>query len=170
MNSVPNSDSEQCTESKLSRVHNAPTLGPACAHAACLAGRVVVHQAPCRRPGPAMYQRTPDRVARCASNAVSPRPRVRCCAYRSSLRRIVALPPAVSHLSLDTSCWPYRGPCCASVPLACHDIIYCIVTQGWKMGSSPSSFLALFFFSTSFCSTYWKATNFFFFSFSSRTK
>ena len=29
---LQNSDSEQCTESNLSRVHSAPTLGPGCAH------------------------------------------------------------------------------------------------------------------------------------------
>ena len=40
-------------------------------------------------------------------------------------------------------------PCCAPLlayALACHDTIHCIVTQGWKMGSSPSNFPALFFF------------------------
>ena len=35
MNSDPNSDSEQCTESKLGRVHSAHTHGPGCEHAAC---------------------------------------------------------------------------------------------------------------------------------------
>ena len=52
MNSVPNSDSEQCTESKLSRVHSAPTLSPAYALIA-----------PCHKPGPAVSQAWPDRVA-----------------------------------------------------------------------------------------------------------
>ena len=32
MNSDPNSDSEQCTKSKLGRVHSAHTHGPGCAH------------------------------------------------------------------------------------------------------------------------------------------
>ena len=34
MNSDPNSDSEQCTKSKLGRVHSAHTHGPGCAHSA----------------------------------------------------------------------------------------------------------------------------------------
>ena len=44
---------------------------------------------------------------------------------------------------------PYRMACYAPLrtcALACHDTIHCIVTQGRKMGSSPSSFPALFFF------------------------
>ena len=52
MNSVLNSDLEQCTESKLSRVHSAPTLGPAC-----------THTAPCPKPGPVVSQAWPSRVA-----------------------------------------------------------------------------------------------------------
>ena len=33
MNSDPNSDSKQCTDSKLGRVHSAHTHGPGCTHA-----------------------------------------------------------------------------------------------------------------------------------------
>ena len=70
------------------------------------------------------------------------------------------------------------GPCCVPLracALACHDTIHCIVTQGWKMGNSPSSFLALFFFSLIsfflYLFTYWKTPqNYYFFSFSSSTK
>ena len=62
MNSVPNSDSEQCTESKLSRVHSAPNLGLAC-----------VRTAPCRRPGLAVSQAWPGRVAAHAQSCHSAR-------------------------------------------------------------------------------------------------
>ena len=55
MNIVPNSDSEQCIESKLSRVPNAPTYGPSCAQATRALRRVVARWAvswppprPCR--------------------------------------------------------------------------------------------------------------------------
>ena len=44
MNNDPNSDSEQCFESKLSRVHKVHTLNPGCAHTAprpCAGRRVV---------------------------------------------------------------------------------------------------------------------------------
>ena len=61
MNSVPNSDSEQCTESKLSRVHKVHTLAqPACT-------------APCHRPGLAVSQAWLGRVVGCivAQSAVS---------------------------------------------------------------------------------------------------
>ena len=42
---------------------------------------------------------------------------------------------------------PYHRALLRACALACHDTIHCIVTQGWKMGSSPSSFPAQFFFS-----------------------
>ena len=57
LNIVPNSDSEQFTESKLSRVHSAPTLGPGCARTAprprtqCALGTV---SWPCRSARPAI--------------------------------------------------------------------------------------------------------------------
>ena len=124
MNSVPNSDSEQCIESKLSRVHSAPTLGPACAHTALCGkpsmamsqawpGRVAGLAQPCHRLGPAMSQRPLKRW-----RAVS---QVMCCAscrtlYRHArrhvarpLRRIVTPPPVVSRLSRDTTQQPNRA-------------------------------------------------------------
>ena len=45
-------------------------------------------------------------------------------------------------------------PCAASQAL-CQDTITCIVTQHWKMGSSPFQLLQPFF---SLCFTYWKTT------------
>ena len=83
MNSVPNSDSEQCTESKLSRVHSAPTLGPACTHTAL-----------CCRPSLAMSQAWPGRVVAHAWP---------CCALcrrvpsRAAAHRIASLPGCVAH-------------------------------------------------------------------------
>ena len=59
MTNVSNSDSEQCTESKLSRVHSAPTLGPSCTRTAS-----------CRRPGLAVSQRAPV-VSHIVPHAVS---------------------------------------------------------------------------------------------------
>ena len=50
---------------------------------------------------------------------------------------------------------PYCAPL-RTCALACHDTIHCIMTQGWKMGSNPSSFPALFFFF--FHLFYWKTT------------
>ena len=83
MNNDPNRYSKQCPESKLSRVHSVPTLGPAS-----------VHTTPCRRPGLTVSQCTPCRVAHCALRVVSSCPHTCFRAYRSSLRCIVALPAA----------------------------------------------------------------------------
>ena len=66
MNNVPNSDSEQCIESKLSRVHSAPTLGPACVHTACALRRVVGLAWPCHNARPAVLRAvSPCALARC---------------------------------------------------------------------------------------------------------
>ena len=120
----PNSDSEQCTESKLSRVHSTPTLGPASAHTARAQHRVTGLTRPCLRPGPVasqawlgrvatharscgstrpvMLQRTPSRVARCAMRRVAAPP------ARAVTRRVAA--------SLAVSCaqqavsWPCPRP------------------------------------------------------------
>ena len=74
MNSVQNSDSEQCTESKLGQVHNVHTHGLGCEHAARWAGRVVAHRAPCGGL-PLSYRGLPlGRVARCAVLYVVARP------------------------------------------------------------------------------------------------
>ena len=106
MNSVPNSDSEQCTESKLSRVHNAPTLGPACAHTrmhSAKAGRVAL----CRG---AHWPRVVALPRPCRSlwPTVSWPCRRRVAARTRALARCVAAP-----LSHDTSLYCNPAPCCA---------------------------------------------------------
>ena len=106
MNSVPNSDSEQCTESRLGQVHS---VHPPMAQVARWAGRIVapvavswltrrrvigVHQ-PCRSACPA--------VSRAVPRAVLLRAHVRCCAPCHSLLgriagllgRVVALPSRI---------------------------------------------------------------------------
>ena len=107
MNSAPNSDSEQCTKSKLSRVHSAPTLGPACVHTA---------PRPCHRPGP-IVSRVYEAITLCArtswhvlSCAVS-RPSVMIqILYRdtSPLPRVMSSRRASCH---GTSC-AVSQPCC----------------------------------------------------------
>ena len=91
MNSVPNSDSEQCTKSKLSRVHSAPILGPAYAHTA-----------PCRWPG---------RVAGLAWQCRSTRPAV---SQRTPAHRVAAPPRALLRAvsrSQQVVSWPCPRPC-----------------------------------------------------------
>ena len=60
MNSVPNSDSEQCTESKLSRVYSAPTHG-----LGCTLRHVVAHAGPYRGPLPDHVALVPCRERLC---------------------------------------------------------------------------------------------------------
>ena len=121
MNSVPNSDSEQCTESKLSRVHSAPILGPAYAHTA-----------PCRWPGCVAglawqcRKKTPGRVAahaRAPCRRAPPRSAARRVALTAG--RIMAVSPAMSQPVLR------YNP--AAKPPSCHDTPIRIATQ------SPSS-------------------------------
>ena len=120
MNSIPNNDSEQCIESKLSQEHSAPTLGPACAHTA-----------PCRKPGLAVSKpglvvskAWPGRVAglawscRSARLAVSQRTPGRVAVHASAPCRTpasvaahrVLASPAVSCSQLAVS-WPCPRPC-----------------------------------------------------------
>ena len=94
-------------------MHSAPTLGLACAHIA--PGCVVGLARPCCRPGPTMLQRWPGRViAHARPLAVplgpchAPYPRAERRVARP-LHRIMALPPVVSHLSLDKTPRPSRA-------------------------------------------------------------
>ena len=73
-------------------------------------GRVAAHARPCRSARPAVSQSTPGHDVSCVTSTVSPSLRSCCCAYHSSLRRIVALPPAVSLLSRHTTQWLSRPP------------------------------------------------------------
>ena len=62
INSSPNSDSKQCSESKLCQVHNMHTHGPGCTHATRWAGRVAPCHGlarPCRGLAPAHIVASP---------------------------------------------------------------------------------------------------------------
>ena len=108
-NSVPNSDSEQCTESKLGWVHQVHTLAQPTrtsrAHCA-QAGLVVVRTGqarPCRNAHPAVSCAVPCSPCRRAPEHAA----VRIVApYVVSWR----FPPAVSRLSRDTTQRPSRPP------------------------------------------------------------
>ena len=107
MNGVPNSDSEQCTESKLSRVHSAPILGPAC-----------THTTPCRRLGP------PGHVAGLALQCRSAHERAsascrRPCAICHVAHRIVSQ-SAVLH-ALYAASWRFPWPCCTCLVIQPDD-------------------------------------------------
>ena len=110
MNNILNSDSEQCTESKLSPVHSAPTLDPAYAHTA-----------PYRRPGPAVSQAPPAVLLRPRAHWRAVSQAVCCVPCRAPYRRvghrvarplsrIMALPSAMPRLSRDTTQRPSRVP------------------------------------------------------------
>ena len=127
MNSDSNSDSEQCTESKLGRVHRVHTLNPSCARIApmpCAQRRVVAHWASCRG-------RFVGRVTRCVAAPVVP-----CRCSRAPC------PRAVSHALLP--CHSSSAPCHRALlrhiaapgvlcrdarPPSYHDTNDCIVTH-----------------------------------------
>ena len=76
MNSGPNSDSKQCPESKLGQVHSAHTHGLGCALGRPCSAVSLCALAPCRRLGPAVSLRTPDRIARRPGRVAGPSGRV----------------------------------------------------------------------------------------------
>ena len=126
MNNVPNSDSEQCTESKLGWVHQVHTLTQAARTAPrpCAQRRVAGLAWPCRRPGLAVSQAWPGRVVapsrpcrrhrrschRPSLGRITAVPRAPLCAlcraYRSSVRRIAALLRAASRYNPATKLPP----------------------------------------------------------------
>ena len=110
MNSVPNSDSKQCLESKLGQVHSVHTLNPGCAHYAQAA-----HTAPCRRPGLVVSQACIGRIvapSRPCRKHVLP---CRCThapavvSYRCAHARAVA--SCHSSLGHDTKLYRNTSPC-----------------------------------------------------------
>ena len=112
MNSDPNSDSEQCTESKLGRVHSAHTHGPGCAHAASVLRPGHAHNAMSQRtlasyPGKARpcHERVAARTGRVASRVV----RARCHVVgRVSYGHAVV---SITIQILYRNTGPYRAPC-----------------------------------------------------------
>ena len=114
MNSGPNSDSKQCTESKLGWVHQVHTLNPACSprsavsqpvagRVAGFAGRVAAYSRSCRRLGQHW-------VSCCAPSSVS----------HASCAVSWYLPGRVAALYRDTA------SCQAS---SCHHTTDCIMTH-----------------------------------------
>ena len=112
MNSDPNSDSEQCTESKLGRVHNAHTHGPGCAQTARALQCVVARAGPYRGPLPCCVAPVPGRVAACT----------RVLAHR------VAVPCRAQGWAVLYPFRPYRDTPCSQVALLSR-YKNCIVTQ-----------------------------------------
>ena len=108
-----NSDSEQCTESKLSRVHSAPTLGPACAHTVCALYRVAGLAWSCCRPGPAMSQAPLAALLRPHTRRVAGR--VLCTVL--SLRASCRAPPAPYHGAPCAVSWHLPRPCRACLAI-----------------------------------------------------
>ena len=134
MNSVPNSDSEQCPESKLGWVHRVHILGPGCAHAPHWAYRVVASQAPCHRPPPTVSW-TSSRLCRSAHRSCRRSCHALCRAPVCATARRVASSSAMSRASRL-----YRGACpamsqhCIATQLAarlssCHNRNDCIMTN-----------------------------------------
>ena len=128
MNSVSNSDSEQCTESKLSRVHSAPTLGPGCAQAARALRRVMARARPYRDPLPGHVVPVPECVVavllrtRACWRAVLPPP-----CRDTKLYRDAEAPAAciARHVAVRTLL--YRDP--KSGPQPRYN--FCIATHPW---------------------------------------
>ena len=131
MNSVPNNDSKQCTESKLGWVHRVHTLNPSCAPQA-------VRKAPCRGARWGRPRRTFDRRCRaCArgvahvpghvapvSDRVAPVPG-RVTAHTHELVRRVAILCCAQDRAVSQSFWPYHASpasyrgACSSVSQRC---------------------------------------------------
>ena len=116
MNSIQKSDSEQSTESKLSRVHSAPNLGLACAHKL----RALCPSRPCRG----------HVVGLCpAHRGLWPAVSRPCCRPgRSSRRpghvRRFVIPPHVAQLLRCVASLPalYRGALLRCITAQCHHI------------------------------------------------
>ena len=182
MNSDPNSDSEQCTESKLGRVHRVHTPRTHCAqvvrttqcrgaHWRCVVdvpGRVAGHVAYTRRRVVRAQRRVATRCFRVAALYHSlaapyrdtkgcPQPRYNLL-YRDSPHGQATRGPALSWPLLAVS-WPYRGNVLSGLArlllALCHDTVCCIVTQHKeKTHSSLHCTFFCFFFSLIFFFTH----------------
>ena len=104
MNSDSNSDLEQCTESKLGRVHSAHTHGPGCAQAVSALLCVLASVGPYRGPLPCRVAPVPGHVVG-RKRVLAHRVTALCRAHGRALSqpfRPYHAPPA-----------PYRGTCLA---------------------------------------------------------
>ena len=133
MNSVPNSDSEQCTESKLSRVYSAPTHGLGCA-----LRHVVAHAGSYRGPLPNHVALVPYRERLCPTVSLPARSCCRAVSLRwsrSGSRRVAAL-PAVSRTSCVVS-WPIL----CRIAALLHPVSYPVSRYTQQLGCPPATIL-----------------------------
>ena len=124
MNSVPNNDSKQCTESKLGWVHRVHTLNPSCAPQA-------VRKAPCRGARWGRPRLTFDR--RCRACARRCRACARPCRACTRPCRACARPCHCPHARASTPCRNTvlrAGPRRVAVLLAVSRISYVV---SWRM-------------------------------------
>ena len=121
MNSDPNNDLEQCTESKLGQVHNAHTHGPRCAQAPRALLHVVARPGPYRAPLPSRVAPVPSRVVVLPCNiavrtrALARRVAAPCFALCRTQGRAVSQP----FLSYHAPPASYRGVCSAVSQRCC---------------------------------------------------
>ena len=186
MNSVPNSDSEQCIESRLGWVHRMHTLNPSCVPTAralrlgCGLGAVSWRTLGCVVAPSRSCRRCPLPCRNLLSVTIQVCIATQLLAARRVARRIVRLPDYVAApawlclgLSRDTTQQAslylsrynrlYRDTLPngqASLAL-CHDTIHCIVTQMGILPIQLPSEHNFFFFSHHFFShsSYWKPPN-----------
>ena len=123
MNNVPNSDSEQCTESRLGQVHRVHTQRTLAARMVCL-GRA--RTAPCRGTQCAVLQAQHRpccrRVAQCR---VPARPCRGCLATPS----VQAERCIVTHKAAPSAAIQFVSQLSLASPRSCHDTNDCIVTH-----------------------------------------
>ena len=174
MNIIPNSDSEQCTESRLDQVHSVHTpMAQVARTLPCRSSprsryKFVLQQATCRTPCRAPY-RAPTRPCHSPCTSV-PRPppgtlrpwcllSLLCACSACSMPAVChnTVEPAVCllsllHATIQLSLLCACSACCVHAqPIVCHNTACCIVTQffffrKWAVAHSSSSNLFPFFF------------------------
>ena len=117
MNSVPNSDSEQCTESRLGQVHNVHTPMAQAVH---WAGRVLAHQTPRRGLPPGVSWPSPGHILGMSQPAPAVLHVMPHAVSREGLHRVVA-PARPCRRECPTVSRRARTYCRAVSQLPCHD-------------------------------------------------
>ena len=128
MNSDPNSDLEQCTESKLGQVHNAHTHGPGCAQAPCALLHVVARPGPYRAPLPSRVAPVPSRVVVVPCNITA---RTRALEHRVAapcfaLCRTQGCAVSQPFLPYRAPPAPYRGACSVVSQRCARRVVACL--------------------------------------------